>query len=464
MASQIIHLTDSGVPVCEGEIRLFLNGQPAAIRAHETILFDVAGVRARTNAHDAVILSDHHRHRNAASSFHPDIGHGEDADIIVTLPVSLSRFLQASVTPPFVRDEEKLSLSYASPGTDPRGPDGGIVYNTGGRQMTLLFTALSVSVRRVAEGLGVVLTGTAMSGEGKTSTKDSAGKSRKKREKKTEPSERGTYHLEAEFLIPSETLLFRYAGKTSQIIRRPGLRRPYAGDEVQTDLMTMNLGHPLVSNTGGTFALSREGVHSVRIDPDGTRIQPVTLSGWGWGSTYQNETPNGRFEIFLPWLTKSLVGEVMRSMKRIENNKWIASINRKDGDLGRYCDDCSDAYLKDHATALNTRNITAANVTLSLDQYGLTLALIATLNDPDPGTVDPDSPSPQGNDYRKTLLVPWEVLILRDFGFTDYVRTAAQPETASNGRRPKTTLPGEDGGVALRTLSAIGSRAPLHIR
>lgn len=341
-------------------------------------------------------ISDYRGDIDNNSGFYPSTD--DTPAIMLVLPAALSTFLETRLREPIANGVQSMRVD-GNDQIDPQSTAAGYAIlgpTPKHTPYTHLIQEMSLTVQPVAEGLGVVLNASVIAATTKSRTRSASTK------------------IEAAFLINRETRTFRFHHRIEKQTSRPGLRRAYAGDEVQTSRETMIVTHPVVFNTGGTFALSPQGTHSAEITQAGTFIQPVALTGWGWGSVYSADTQIGRRELALPWLTRDLVRTALYQLGRRSKDKIIAHINRRDGDFGYYTQAITDD--DNHRRAFNQRTVKTINTEFALDRFGLALTIDAHLSEIVQATHD-GTPE-QGTAYQKTLLLPWEVLILRDFEIT----------------------------------------------
>ncbi|MEL6379165.1 MAG: hypothetical protein AAFR69_08090 [Pseudomonadota bacterium] len=390
MAMQI-DLTDDGDPVCTGSLsfsgdagREGITLAPHEAQHDRLCLFHTAhgfGLRVFGGG------------QRQPGGFYP--GDTAPGSVYIHLPTALSVFLESRLRGPIASGPQTLTLS----GNDQLTPDSpaagglgnlsphGSMGHTDQKTLTHTITQAEIALQPVDEGLGVRLTTTLVP--------RASGKGKKQKMPIT-----GT----ALFLINHATRRLRYRHRMDKQIRQPGLRRAYAGDEVQTDRRTMNLTHPLVYNLGGIFALSPKGTHQLDFSPDGLRINPVSLSGWGWGSVYAVEENASADTLHLPWLSRAFICEALTMLGQYDGGKsghgrrLTATIDRQEKNLGTLTPTGESV-----GSPGAPQTLTRVNIQLALDNLGLTIALQAT-------TAHSAQPP-----YKRTLLLPWEVLILRDF-------------------------------------------------
>ncbi|MEM1192865.1 MAG: hypothetical protein AAGH42_05680 [Pseudomonadota bacterium] len=383
-----INLTDDGDPVCAGTLTLDggAGGTADALRLgtdeagyEKLCLFQTRhgfGLRVFAGA------------TRQPGGFYD--GTAMAGSVFIRLPKALSTFLESRLREPITAGPQSLSLS----GNDQLTPDcpaagGAGTMRQSGRSryiddapITHVITDAQMDLQPVAEGVGVRLT-----------LRLASRPSSKSRKQKTPTT------ATALFLIDHGTRHLRFRGRIDRQPRQPGLRRAYAGDEVQTDRYAMNLTHPLVYNMGGIFALCPAGTHQLMFSAKGTRIKPVTLSGWGWGTVYAAEEIASLETLHLPWLSQRFICEALTMLgQRDGRERLVATINRNEKTLGTLTPSTPRGGNKSAPQTL-----TRVNTQFMLDKLGLTIALHA---------------APAGTDhspYERTLLLPWEVLILRDF-------------------------------------------------
>lgn len=387
-----IHLSDKGEPICVGDLRV--SGNDAALSPHDQVRLSKQGA--------LFAISDYRADADTNSGFYPITDH--TPAVMLILPASVSTFVETRLREPIANGAQSITIE-GNDQIDPQSAAAGyaiigghtiIEGHAGEKPYTHLVQSMKVHVQPVAEGIGFALTAT-LTEQNPTSRKRAA-----------------PQQIEASFLVNRETRMFRFHHRIEKQNSRPGLRRAYAGDEVQTNRAAMNITHPLVYNTGGTFALSPHGTHSADITKAGTYIQPVALTGWGWGSVYRADTQTGRNELALPWLTRDLIRTALKHLGRRSGDKIVAHINRHDrgdGNFGYFTQAITGN--ENNQRAINQRFVESINTEFSLDHFGLTLTLDARLSDIAAETLE--GKADQGSTYKKTFLLPWEVLILRDF-------------------------------------------------
>ncbi len=416
MAHTGIRLGDRAEVICEGTLLVEPREADIYLKAHDHLVLALGAERTDISLREASL--------DTASGFYsvsltPEIG-----DLDFCLPAAASVFLQNALQAP--RSQHELRFSLAG---DPETLGAGRVqfFSSDRQARPFGIRTLDMTVQPLAEGMGLAIHCdlVAATGSGKTGGR--------RRSRSPGP----TFQLRAKCLLSTETVSLRFDHQAARLDKRPGLRRPFPGDEVQTSLTGLNISHPLVMNMGGTFALSRQGVHAVEVDSTGAFIQPVTLSGWGWGSVYASDRLEGRQELHLPWLTRSLLTEIVHRLARKDNEAWRATVNRTEGELGHYTEDGTPPRLNSGDGLLNRRRVNQLRLDTCLDTYGLTLAIDAALSEVLPETRHDRHPPSQSGHYQRTLLMPWEVLILRGFDFDAY-RDVCQPagNRASGNRVP----------------------------
>jgi len=385
--------------ICEGSLLVEPSGAEISPKIHDHLVLALSAEHAELSIREASF--------DAASGFYSISRTPDPGDLDVRLPAAASVFLQNALQAPRSPHEVRLSLA-----ADPQTQGAGQVQVFGSSDQTRAFAVrtLDLTVQPLAEGMGLAINCALAPATGRG----------KKGGRRQSRSSGPSLQLRAKCLLSTETVSLRFDHQAARLDKRPGLRRPFPGDEVQTSLAGLNISHPLVMNMGGIFALSRQGVHAVEVRHAGAFIQPVTLSGWGWGSVYAADRLEGRQELYLPWLTRSLLTEIVHRLSRKDNGSWRATVNRSDGELGHYTEDGTPPRLQSGDGLLNRRQVNQIRLDTCLDPYGLTLTIDAALSDVLPETRHDRHPPSQSAHYQRTLLMPWEVLILRGFGFDSY--------------------------------------------
>ncbi len=423
-----IHLTKQGSPVGAGKINLFRNGSLVPLRPHQSVV-----LLAYRNKDKAMIcLHESYQEKDQNSGFYVGLPDTRDADFTFFLPLALTTFVQGQFKSLRPGLEDNLAFE-TSQDARLRSSQMGSLYlkqkeahhNEAYLQLTIKRMVVStahtpngITMEIIAElqpaGLGP-WAGTATD---KDFDKDA------------------DYRLDMTCTFNKETLDFRYQGGIKNHNTNSGMTRYYPGDEVQTDLANLNLKHPLLYNTGGTYALSSEGVHAIDFQGP-TRIQQVKLRGWGWGSVYDSDTVWGRNDLVLPFLTKPFLEQYLDAMSAFEGETLKASISLRDGHLGYHVEDETEDYVSQHQHPLNIRDIEAIDIALDLDRFGLVMGIDAKLSRVRAKTrIDPHKPK-QGPRYTKSLMLPWEVLICREFHLPKfskywYGRKLIKPDTLKN--------------------------------
>ncbi len=405
-----IHLTEQGSPVASGRATVFRNASPMALTQHQSVVL----LSYRNRGREMICLHDNNAERDQQTGFYQGLPDRHDAQFTFFLPSALTTFLRGQMqkirpglvdVSAFETDQSSVRRSGEMGSIYVQHPDGNDFIHLGLKKMVTTAThdASGIFIEILAElqpfGRGP------WAGKIRDANFDAG----------------ADYRLDIQCHVNRETSEFRYGGGIRQDSKPSGLTRYYPGDEVQTDLGNLNVKHPLIHNTGGLFALSNEGVHAISLDGP-ARIQPVKLRGWGWGSVYEADTVWGRNELQLPFLTQGLIEQHVDALGKFERDTLVSVLSLEGGDIGCFVEDATHERLAANHPPLNQRKIDAISIAFSLDRFGLAMGIEAKLARIDEATRNGDQKSVQGPRYSRSLLLPWEVLICRDFQFPRYAR------------------------------------------
>ena len=408
-----IHLTDQGSPVGSGKIGLFRNNTPIPVRPHQSVTL----LSYRNEHRDMICLHESYQERDQSSGFYSGLPDTRDAHFTFFLPMALTRFIKGQFQN--LRPGLQDNIAFESTQSDKlRSTEMGSLYiklpdmtNTDDF-VHLVIKRMATSSTHSNDGITIDILAEMQAiglGGWASNVRDH------------DYDKNADYRLDISFNINRETLEFRYEDGVKQGASTSGMTRYYPGDEVQTDLANMNIKHPLIYNTGGIYALSSEGVHAFNFSGP-TRIQPVKLRGWGWGSVYDADTQWGRNDLVLPFLTKSFLEEHLDAMSTFEHDVLRTSINLNQGNMGYHVENETTDYMSKNSDALNVRDIEALDITIEVDRFGLVMVLDGKLSRVQPNTRSESDKPAQGPRYSKSLMIPWEVLICKDFHLPKFMR------------------------------------------
>ncbi len=360
-----------------------------------------------------ICLHENHQEKDQTSGFYTGLPDTHDADFTFFFPFALTTFIhgQLGTLRPGLQDNTAFESTQT---TEKRSSEMGSLYARlpdSTEFVHLAITRMAISATHKTDGIDLEILGELKScGKGPWVGKPTDQTFDHDQE----------YRLDISCTINRETSEFRYNGGISQEGTQSGLSRYYPGDEVQTDLGNLNLKHPLIYNTGGLYALSNEGVHAIDLAGP-TRIQPVKLRGWGWGSVYESDTVWGRNELNLPFLKKSFLEQHLDAMGVLEGDVLRSYLSLRDGNMGFYVEDASEKQLQT-SSALNRREIESIDISFNVDRFGLAMGIDAKLSRVLETSRTDNTKPLQGPRYTKSLMLPWEVLICRDFELPKFTR------------------------------------------
>ncbi len=223
--------------------------------------------------------------------------------------------------------------------------------------------------------------------------------------------ERINYTARLSFVVSSESLKFLFHNKLSELKNERIAGDYISGREVKGAIDNLNLKCPLIYNTGGLFAYSSGGLKYLRFSPSGFEVNSASL----WeeqrtGVYYGGRTFPSYSALHIVPLTRELI-EAEIGSRRYNYKEKVEFKKIFDGEIiGNYCESTS---LRQRG--VNVRKIKQADVMVRLDEFGILIDLHCALSDIIEDTKSKGRDPRHGSIYENKILIPWEVLIFRNF-------------------------------------------------